>query len=111
MSELEGPVVLGYDPAEVTPGDYVTVLTGTALSVATKDWTAPTATTTTTTLHHGTTTTTVKPTVTATTVVDPPGIRGNGSLSAPSALAQPLMPWDPRACSANMKVITHDPGI
>jgi LCP family protein required for cell wall assembly len=110
MSQLEGPVVLGYDPAEVTRGDVVTVLTGTALSVATRNWTAPPNTTT--TLHGTTTTGTVrKPPVTATTVLDPPGIRANNSLSAPTDLAQPLMPWDPRACSAGMKVIFHDPGI
>jgi LCP family protein required for cell wall assembly len=114
MTELEGPVILGYDPTQVTPGDEVTVLTGTALSVATTNWTAPTTTTTTTTLHGTTTTTTKKakkPPVTATTVLDPPGIKTNPVLSAPSDLAQPLMPWDPRACSAKMTVITKDPGI
>ncbi len=109
MTELQGPVTLGYDPSQVTRGDAVTVLTGTDVSIATKDWTS---TTTTPTSTSSTTTTTTlhkkkagKPKVTATTVYDPPGVRTDPNFSAPSALAQPLEPWDPRACTASMKVL------
>jgi hypothetical protein len=49
-----------------------------------------------------TTTSTVK--VTPTTVYDPPGVKTDNQLSAPSFTAQPLEPWDPRACPANMPV-------
>jgi LCP family protein required for cell wall assembly len=110
MTELQGPVIMGYDPAEVTHGDAVTVVTGTDISVATRDWTMPT--TTTTLKKTKTTTSTVTPTtaVTATTVYDPPGVRTNNEFSHPSDLAQPLEPWDPRACSAKMKVIQDNSG-
>jgi len=109
MTEIQGPVILGYNPAMVTRGDLVTVQTGSDVSVATKDWTAPPPTTTTlantttsTSVAHVTTTTSP---VTATTVYDPPGIRTDNSFSAPSATVQPLQPWDPRACTAGMKVM------
>lgn len=106
MTVLEGPVTLGYDPAEVTRGDMVTIQTGTDISVSTKNWTAPTTTTTTTTTTtlHGATTTTTTTVVVPTTVVDPPGVKTDPSLSAPSFTAQPLEPWDPRACSPGMTV-------
>jgi LCP family protein required for cell wall assembly len=105
MTVLQGPVTLGYDPAMVTRGDMVTIQTGSDLSIATRNWTAPTPTTTststTTSTLHGTTTT-VK--VTPTTVYDPPGVSSDNNLSAPSFTAQPLEPWDPRSCPAHMPV-------
>ncbi len=107
MTVLQGPVTLGYNPAMVTQHDMVTIQTGSDLSIATRNWTAPTTTTTTstttTTLAGGSTTTsTVK--VTPSTVLDPPGVKTDNKLSAPSFTAQPLAAWDPRACAANMPV-------
>lgn len=112
VTELEGPVTLGYDPAMVTPGNMVTVQTGNDISVATRDWTAPPTSTTTTTLP-GTTTSTAASTgsttttthVTTSTVPDPPGVSTDPLLSKPSDTASPLMPWDPRACSPDQPII------
>lgn len=108
MSELEGPVTLGYNPGEVTPGDMVTVQTGSALSVAAADLSAPPPPTTTSTSTSTSSTLKTTPTsapVTATTVVDPSGIAADGNFSKPSALASPLMPWDPRACTPSMPIV------
>ena len=107
MTVLQGPVTLGYDPAMVTHGDMVTIQTGSDISVATRNWTAPTTTTTTTTtttLHGGSTTTSTTISV-PTTVYDPTGVKTDPSLSAPSFTAQPLEPWDPRACASGMPVM------
>jgi LCP family protein required for cell wall assembly len=97
LDQLAGPAILGYDPHAVTPGATVTVQTGTSVTVI------PTASTTTTTkaTHASTskTTTTTGPTTT-TTAAEPPGMRGNPDFTAPSAVDQPLQPWDPRACNA-----------
>jgi hypothetical protein len=97
LNQLAGPAILGYDPHAVTPGATVTVQTGTSVTVI------PTASTTTTTkaTHASTskTTTTTGPTTT-TTAAEPPGMRGNPDFTAPSAVDQPLQPWDPRACNA-----------
>ena len=107
MTVLQGPVTLGYDPSMVTPHDMVTIQTGSDLTIATRNWTAPPPTTTTsstttsTTIRGGTTTTTA---VTATTVYDPPKVSSDNTLSAPSLTGQPLQPWDPRQCSAKMPV-------
>jgi LCP family protein required for cell wall assembly len=112
-SELLGPVTLGYDPAMVTRGDMVTVVTGSDLQVATHDLTVlPPPTTTTSTSSTSTsstssTTTTTSP-VTATTVYDPGLVAHDPGLSAPTATAQPLEPWDPRACPANERIILQD---
>ena len=107
MTVLQGPVTLGYDPAEVTPGDMVTIQTGSDISVATRNWTAPTTTTTTTTTTtlKGASTTTTTTISVPTTVYDPPGVKTDNNLSAPSFTAQPLEPWDPRACSPGMPVM------
>lgn len=108
MTDLEGPVTLGYDPALVLPGSMVTVQTGNDVSVATKDWTAPPTTTTTiagttsSTLASSSTTTTHPTTV---TVPDPPGVNTDPTLSKPSSVASPLMPWDPRACTPTQPII------
>jgi LCP family protein required for cell wall assembly len=92
FSQLQGPVILGYNPNEVTAGALVTVQTGTDVSVkvvapATKHKSTSTSTTT----SGGTTTT---------TVYDPPGVRTNNQFSAPSAVNSSLAPYDPRACNA-----------
>jgi LCP family protein required for cell wall assembly len=118
MSTLEGPVTLGYDPAMVTHGDMVTVQTGSALSVATRDWTAPPTTTTTSSTSTSTSTSSTTPPsttpttqpVTATTVLDPPGISTDDGLSKPSDTAQPLEPWDPRACAPDAPVLVDRSG-
>ncbi len=95
LNELEGPAMLGYNPAMVRPGSVVTVQAGSDLTVKPVA-TAPTGRTT-TTLHAGRTTTTSPGTI---TVVDPPGVRTNNAFSAPSAINPGLEPWDPRACNA-----------
>ena len=110
MTELEGPVTLGYDPAMVTPGNMVTVQTGNDVSVSPKDLTAPPTTTTsrpgttTSTSATGSTVTTTTH-VTTSTVVDPPGVSTDPTLSKPSDTASPLMPWDPRACTPKEPIV------
>ena len=100
MPQLRGPVILGYNPAALVPGSVVTIQTGTDLTVAPLPITPPKSTTTTTgattTTAHGTTT---HP-VTATTVPDVPLVSSDNRFSAPTATAQPLAAWDPRACNA-----------
>jgi LCP family protein required for cell wall assembly len=93
LDQIEGPAILGYDPAYVAPGALVTVETGTGISIKPA---ATTKTTTKTSTSHATTTTLV----TSTTEFNPPGIKGNGVFTAPSSPNQALEPWDPRACNA-----------
>lgn len=111
LDQLQGPAILGYDPAMVTKGVSVTVETGTDLSVR-----ATVRPTTTTTLKSSTTTTSKKksnkkstttssvtPTTTSTTtttIYDPPGVSANTDFSAPNPTSQALEPYDPRACNA-----------
>jgi LCP family protein required for cell wall assembly len=83
LDQLSGPAILGYDPAEVTPGALVTVQTGNGLGVLT----AIKKTTTTTSKKHAATTTTTVAT-------------GSSLYSAPTPTNQPLEPYDPRACNA-----------
>ncbi|MFZ1062812.1 MAG: LCP family protein [Acidimicrobiales bacterium] len=84
LDQLSGPAILGYDPAEVTPGALVTVQTGNGLGVLT-------------TLKKTTTTTSkLKQTATTTTTV----ASGSSLFSAPTATNEPLEPYDPRACNA-----------
>jgi hypothetical protein len=90
LDQLEGPAILGYDPANVTAGSLVTVETGTGLSVKP----APTPTKTTTNSNS------TSATLSTTTAYDPPGMKGNSVFTAPSAVNQALEPWDPRACNA-----------
>jgi LCP family protein required for cell wall assembly len=105
MSQIEGPATLGYNPAMVTTGDMVTVQTGSDIFISPKNLTAPPTTTststpsstTTTVRSTGSTTTTVR--VTTSTVPDPPGLSNDNNFSHPSDTAQPLAPWDPRACT------------
>ncbi|MHB1968900.1 MAG: LCP family protein [Acidimicrobiales bacterium] len=93
LNQLEGPAILGYDPAMVRPGSLVTVQAGTDLTV--KPLSPAGRTTTTSRAGHTTTTS-----ATAITVVDPPGVRTNSAFSAPSVINPSLQPWDPRACNA-----------
>jgi LCP family protein required for cell wall assembly len=97
LAELQGPAILGFDPSAVTRGAEVTVQTGIGLSV---DLPVVVTTTTTTLKKTTSTTTTLSPSVTTTTAYDPPGIKGNGDFTAPSAVNPALEPWDPRACNA-----------
>lgn len=91
LAQLQGPAILGYDPANVTAGSVVTLQTGTDLSVKAK--VVPTETTTTKPTTRPTSTTT-------STIYDPPGVKTNSQFSAPSATNTALEPWDPRACNA-----------
>jgi LCP family protein required for cell wall assembly len=94
LAQLQGPAILGYDPANVTAGSLVTVQTGTDLSVKAKVSTTKTTTT------KPTTKTTKTTSVTTTTIYDPPGVKTNPQFSVPSAVSSALEPWDPRACNA-----------
>jgi LCP family protein required for cell wall assembly len=100
LAELEGPVILGYNPHEVTPGAQVTVQTGTGISIKPAAVTSTTTTLKKSKKTGSKTTTTTSTSVTTTTVYDPPGIKGNGNFTAPSAVNPTLEPWDPRACNA-----------
>ena len=104
MRNLEGPAVMALGPT--TNGALVTVLTGSDLA------TAPVTThSSATTLKPTTTTrlakknsgspTTSSSLVTTVTVVDPAAVKADSSLSPPSAVSQPLQPWDPRSCGPN----------
>jgi LCP family protein required for cell wall assembly len=110
LDQLQGPAILGYDPAMVTKGAAVTVETGTDLSVTT---TVVPATTTTTLKSSSTTTTSTKKatstttsttstttSTTTTTIYDPPGVSTNTDFSAPNPTNPALEPYDPRACNA-----------
>jgi len=84
---LSGPVVLGYNPAEVTPGALVTVQTGNGLSVIP----VPVATTAKTTTTVGATTNQSQ--------------NSNSSILEPTTpTSQGLQPWDPRPCSPGQRV-------
>jgi LCP family protein required for cell wall assembly len=110
MSQLEGPAIMGYNPALVTPGALVTVQTGTGLTLKP-------------TVHNNVTTTTKAASSlartssldshfidlaasssagssTTTTIPDPSGIASNPNFGKPSATNPSLEPWDPRACNA-----------
>jgi LCP family protein required for cell wall assembly len=109
LGQLQGPAILGYDPAMVTKGAAVSVETGTDLSVkttvvpATTTTTAKPSSTTTTSAKNSTTTTsgvTTTSSTTITTIYDPPGVSANTDFSAPNPTSQALEPYDPRACNA-----------
>jgi hypothetical protein len=96
LAQLQGPVILGYDPAKVIAGSLVTIQIGTDLTVKSS---VP-AKTTSPTKKKGPTKSKKAPTTTVTTIYSPPGVSTNGSFSAPSTVNQALQPWDPRACNA-----------
>jgi LCP family protein required for cell wall assembly len=91
LAQLQGPAILGYDPAKVAPGAIVTVQSGTDLTV--KSRVAPAKTPTKKKKTSSTSTTT-------TTIYDPPGVSTNNSFNAPSSTNQALASYDPRACNA-----------
>ena len=88
MHELHGIVVLGYDPTRLDPGATVTVVTGQDLDLAPSAMPSTSSTTTTTASAS-----------TPTTVFDPSAVQHDNRLSAPSATAEPLKPWDPTGCN------------
>ncbi len=94
LDQLEGPAILGYNPAKVTPGDQVTVEAGTSASVKPLG-----SSSSGTHRSHGTTTTRPGAATTTTTIYDPASVRANGSFSSPSSVSPSLAPWDPRACT------------
>lgn len=100
MDELQGPAILGYDPAMVAAGSVVTLQTGTGLTVKSPVASTSTTSTTTTVKGSATTTTSTVPATTTTTIYDPPGIATDPDFTAPSSTDQALQPWDPRACNA-----------
>jgi hypothetical protein len=86
-SSLSGAVIMALDPAQVTDGAQVTVVTGSQFSVN------PPASGATATTGGGVTTSTSAPTTTTTSP--------NSEFQAPSAAVTPLQPWDPRSCTAS----------
>jgi len=75
LSRLGGSVIMAFDPAEVTDGAEVTVVTGSAFTVGAlpAEGTGPAPTTTT--------------------------VPASSAIAAPNAPTTGLEPWDPRACS------------
>jgi LCP family protein required for cell wall assembly len=108
MENLEGPVIMAYDPSMVGSGDKVTLDIGNDVTIAPKNITTPpttTSTSTTTTLSttsttNGHTVTSSTVIVTPTTVADPPGIRKDPGVSSPTALSATLAWYDPLSCNA-----------
>jgi LCP family protein required for cell wall assembly len=110
MSQLEGPAIMGYNPALVTPGALVTVQTGTGLTL--KPTVRTNVTTTTKAVTSSVRTTSLAShfielasssstgSSTTTTIPDPSGIASNPNFGVPSATNPSLEPWDPRACNA-----------
>ena len=96
LHTISGPAVLALGPT--TGGALITVRTGSDLTIL-PPLSMRTHTTSTTTKHVATTTTTAP--VTQVTVADPTLVKADPSLSAPSAVAQGLQPWDPRSCGPN----------
>ncbi|HEY5112360.1 MAG TPA: LCP family protein [Acidimicrobiales bacterium] len=99
LNQIEGPAILGYDPANVAAGSLVTVETGTGITITP----APSVKKTTTSSHTTTTTSSHTTTTTQATTAapyNPPGIKGSSDFTAPSSVNQALEPWDPRACNA-----------
>lgn len=88
---MNGSVVMAYDPAMVSPGAEVTVVTGTQFSVNP----APSASggTGTGTLSGGTGTSSSGTGASS-------GSRASSAIAKPSSPDEGLAPWDPRACPA-----------
>ena len=104
MGQLEGPAIMGYDPAEVTPGALVTVQTGTGLTltplskVPAKKVSASALVRSSVFVELAASSSSSA--LTPTTIPDPSGIASNPNFGAPSATNPALEPWDPRACNA-----------
>ena len=88
---LSGAVIMAVNPAMVSPGAEVTVVTGTDFSVNSPAPVAPTAPT------GGSKTSPTAPTTTTTA----PAAIGSGAFSSPSPSVESLRPWDPRSCTAS----------
>ncbi|HUY40387.1 MAG TPA: LCP family protein [Candidatus Dormibacteraeota bacterium] len=88
---LSGAVIMAVNPAMVSTGAQVTVVTGTDFAVNSP---APPATTPAGGAGSKSTTTVppTTPTTTSTTA-------GNGAFSPPSPAVESLRPWDPRSCT------------
>jgi LytR cell envelope-related transcriptional attenuator/LytR_cpsA_psr family len=91
---MGGSVIMGYDPAAVTDGAEVTVVTGTDFSV--NPPTAPVARSGAVGSKHPTGSTTSTSTTTPLT-----NSTGTSDVQPPSPSTSPLQPWDPRACPRN----------
>jgi len=110
MSQIEGPAIMGYNPSEVTPGDLVTVQTGTGLTLKPTGAATTTAKASTSAFTSSSSSLTslivelaassTSSTTTTTTVPDPSGIASNPALGTPSVTNPALEPWDPRTCNA-----------
>jgi LytR cell envelope-related transcriptional attenuator len=90
-NSLSGAVIMAMDPAKVTAGSQVTVVTGTEFSVN-----APPATTTTAPAGAATSGTT-----TPTTAGNSGNTGNSGAFQAPTPTVESLQPWDPRSCTAS----------
>jgi LCP family protein required for cell wall assembly len=101
LEHLQGPAILGYDPAMVTPGTMVTLQTGTGVTVN-KPAAAPASS------HKKKSAKKGGQTTTTTTIYDPSGVSTNNAFSAPSNDNMPLAPYDPRACTpVQIKTAIH----
>ena len=112
MSQIEGPAIMGYDPAEVTPGALVTVQTGIGLTLKPAASATPSTKTSTSSFTPASgsgalasfivqlAASSASTSTTSTTIPDPSGIKSNPNLGTPSATNPTLQPWDPRACNA-----------
>ncbi len=88
-NSLSGSVIMALDPARVTDGAQVTVVTGTQFTVNPPATATPSGATAPTVAGSATT----PPTTTATTLAP------NGAFQPPTAAVTPLQPWDPRSCT------------
>jgi LCP family protein required for cell wall assembly len=92
LRDIEGPAVMALGPT--TGGAQVTVLTGSDILMVP---THPKATPTT----KGKVTVAAANAGSSLTVADPSTVKADAALSAPTAVTQPLQPWDPRSCGPN----------
>jgi hypothetical protein len=96
LHTVSGPAVMAL--GHVAAGSSVTLLTGSDLAIMPlARRTAPV--TTTSSGHHTAPATTTTSSPTTITVVDPNAVKHDVALSAPTAVTQPLAPWDPRSCT------------
>ena len=93
LRDIEGPAVMALGPT--TGGALVTVQTGSDILIN-----SATAKAVVTAVQSPKKKTTVT-TTTTTAVVDPSTVKADANLSAPTAVTQPLQPWDPRSCGPN----------
>ncbi|NNN02655.1 MAG: LCP family protein [Acidimicrobiaceae bacterium] len=113
VRDLSGPVIMGYDPAEVAPGSIVTVQTGTGLTVSARVATvgsgpakspvhsAAQTHVTSPTSSQRTAGGSATSTTTSTTIPVPSGIATNPAFGVPSATNPSLEWYDPRSCNSS----------